>query len=170
MLLMNQLLFAQATDEEIDNVINIFENEGVTHLNAPEVQELSSRSIGFESDMNVASTARMDTDRNSNPRVRSRSTTPPPPSRRRRSNNYSTFADSHNVVMQSIATSVGNLTRSMQTSYDSLLSSFQSAQAMLRRAEQENDVEAISFDRETMRCIPHEMASRVPRLDDDNDV
>ncbi len=54
----------------------------------------------------------------------------------------------------------------MTPSYKTLFSSFQSAQAMLHQAQQDNDEEAIGFARESLRCLRQEMASRVPRLDD----
>ncbi len=55
----------------------------IIRLNAPELEHLSTRSIGIERNTNTVRIAVDSVDHgasiNNNPRVRSRSTTPPPP-------------------------------------------------------------------------------------------
>jgi hypothetical protein len=144
----------------------------ITRLNAPQLEHLATRSIGIERTASTVTTAADTVDQlalvSNNTRVRSRSTTPPPPRRVRSNNNISTSISNNNYFMQNISISLGNISRSLNPSFDNLFSSFQSAQAMLRQAQQDDNDDAIAFARDSIRYLRQEMAGRVPRLDDDD--
>jgi hypothetical protein len=142
----------------------------ITRLNRSDLQHLASRTIGEEiignvSGNEVPSSNNINQEENrlalvGTNRARPRSLTPPPPRRVR--SNISSNADNHNVTMNNMATSFLHVARSFAPSYDSMLASFQAAQAMYEQAQQDGNEIVQSFAEETMLSLRYEMKNRRP--------